>query len=96
MFSSNKWRGGKFSATKEGKDILQIVVDSGEFWQNVAKRLKVALPLIRVLRLVDLDEKPAMPFTYDEMSRAKEKLKQNFGNVKKRYITDSCLMLYMV
>jgi hypothetical protein len=35
-------------------------------------------------------------FIYDEMSRVKEKIKQNFGNVKKRYITDSCSMLQIL
>ncbi|KAL6596062.1 hypothetical protein ACP70R_047426 [Stipagrostis hirtigluma subsp. patula] len=38
-----------------------------------------------VLRMVDSDEKPAMPFIYAEMDRAKEKIKQNFNNVKKSY-----------
>jgi hypothetical protein len=96
MFSSNKWRGSKFAATKEGKEIQQIVLDSRSFWPNVALCLKAALPLIRVIRLVDSDEKPAMPFIFDEMSRAKEQIKQNFSNVKKRYIAYSCLMLSVV
>jgi hypothetical protein len=96
MFSSNKWRGSKFAATKEGKEIQQIVLDSRSFWPNVALCLKAALPLIRVLRLVDSDEKPAMPFIFDEMTHAKEQIKHNFGNVKKRYITYSCFTLSMV
>ncbi|XP_044955032.1 uncharacterized protein LOC123405398 [Hordeum vulgare subsp. vulgare] len=85
MFSSNKWSGSKFSATREGKEVQQIVLDSRGVWPNVTIYLKDALPLIRVLRLVDSDEKPAMPFIYDEMSSAKQKIKLNFGNVKKRY-----------
>ncbi|WOL20712.1 hypothetical protein Cni_G29518 [Canna indica] len=38
-----------------------------------------------ILRLVDSDEKPAMGFIYEGMSSAKEKIKSNFGNVKKSY-----------
>jgi len=37
-----------------------------------------------VLRLVDSDTKPSMGFIYEEMDRAKEKIKGNFNNIKKR------------
>ena len=46
--------------------------------------LKAALPLIKVLRLVDSDENPAMGFIYPEMERAKEKIKTNFNKNEKR------------
>lgn len=86
MFTSTKWRGGRFNSA-EGKVVQGIILDSRGFWPNVATCLKVALPVIKVLRLVDSDEKPAMPFSYDEMDCAKNKIKQNFNNVKKRYAT---------
>ena len=84
MFTSTQWRGSRFNST-EGKVVQGIVLHG--FWPNVATCLKAALPIIKVLRLVDSDEKPAMPFIYDEMDRAKDKIKQNFNNVKKRYVT---------
>ncbi|KAM3299564.1 hypothetical protein ACQJBY_040854 [Aegilops geniculata] len=84
MFTSTKWRGSRFNSA-EGKVVQGIVLDSRGFWPNVATCLKAALPIIKVLRLVDSDEKPAMPFIYDEMDRAKDKIKQNFNNVKKSY-----------
>ena len=37
-----------------------------------------------VLRLVDSDVKLAMRFIYEEMDCAKEKIKNNFNNIKKR------------
>ncbi|KOM34429.1 hypothetical protein LR48_Vigan02g057900 [Vigna angularis] len=37
-----------------------------------------------VLRLVDSDVKPAMGFIYEEMDCAKEKIRSNFNNIKKR------------
>jgi hypothetical protein len=40
-----------------------------------------------VLRLVDLDEKPAMNFVYKVMDRAKEKIQVKFGSMKKRYLS---------
>jgi len=35
--------------------------------------------------LVDLDQKPAMGFIYEEMDQAKEKIQKAFNGVKKRY-----------
>ena len=57
------------------------------FWHDVTICIKAAYPLIKVLRLVDSNEKPAMGFIYKEMDKAKEKIQVNFGFVKKRYIS---------
>ena len=45
--------------------------------------LKGAYPLIKVLRLVDSDEKPAMGYIYEAMDNAKEKIQGAFNDVKK-------------
>ena len=55
------------------------------FWHDVTICIKAAYPLIKFLRLVDSDEKPAMSFIYEAMDQAKEKIQVNFGYVKKRY-----------
>jgi len=47
--------------------------------------LRGALPLIKVFNMVDLDEKPAMGFIYEEMDIAKEKIQSLFNGVSKRY-----------
>ena len=60
-----------------------MVLDN-RFWRNVIICLKAAFPLIKVLRLVDSDGQPAMGFIYPEMECAKEKIKTNFNNIKKR------------
>ncbi|CAI0465132.1 unnamed protein product, partial [Linum tenue] len=84
MFSSDKWRKSGFAKLREGKRVQAIVLD-GRFWQDVSICLRASQPLVKVLRLVDSDEKPAMPFLYFEMIQAKEKIKSNFNNVEKRY-----------
>ncbi|CAI0406310.1 unnamed protein product [Linum tenue] len=83
MFSSDKWRKSNFANIQEGKRVQGIVLD-GRFWANVTNCLRATLPLIKVLRLVDSDENPAMPFLYLELTQAKEKIKKNFNNVEKR------------
>lgn len=84
MFSSNKWKSSKFVKSVEGKNIEKIVLDKRVFWQNVSICLKVALPLVKVLCLVDSDECPAMGFIYDAMDKAKEQIQTNFGHVNRQ------------
>jgi len=83
FFSSNEWKSSKFGTSIEGRKIEHVVLDS-RFWKNVTTCLKVAAPLMVILRLVDSDVKSAMGFIYEEMDSAKEKIKFNFNNIKKR------------
>ncbi|XP_058726393.1 uncharacterized protein LOC131597734 [Vicia villosa] len=83
LFTSEDWNSSKFASTKEGKDVAFMALDS-RFWGNTVTCLKTVSPLIEVLRLVDSEEKPSMGFLYAEMDSAKEKIKNNFNNVKKR------------
>ena len=73
----------KFGTSQEGIKVENSVLDS-RFWKNVSICLKVAAPLMVVHRLVDSDQQPAMGFIYVEMDRAKERIKSNFNNVKKK------------
>ena len=71
---------------KEGKRIQNYVLDS-KFWHDINICIKAMYSLIKVLRLVNSDQKPAMNFIYKSMDEAKEKTQVNFGYVKKRYIS---------
>ncbi|RDX66288.1 hypothetical protein CR513_54955, partial [Mucuna pruriens] len=74
MFTSNEWKSSRCGFGKE-------------FWKNIIICLKGACPLNEVLRLVDLDKKPAMGFfIYKEMDQAKEKIQNAFNDVKKSYL----------
>ncbi|KAK8923896.1 hypothetical protein KSP39_PZI019091 [Platanthera zijinensis] len=46
---------------------------------------KVAGPLIRLLRIVDSNEKPSIGYVYDGMYRARKAIKGIFRNVKRLY-----------
>ncbi|CAN1127454.1 hypothetical protein LINPERHAP2_LOCUS4046 [Linum perenne] len=83
MFSSETWRKSTFSNTREGKRIQGIALDS-RFWTSVLTCLRAAMPLMKVLHLVDSDDSPAMPFLYLELNQAMEKIKSNFSNIEKR------------
>ncbi|XP_052302022.1 uncharacterized protein LOC127904109 [Populus trichocarpa] len=53
----------RFAKIEEGKRIQNCVLDN-RFWHDVTICIKAAFPLIKVLRLVDSDEKPVMSFIY--------------------------------
>ncbi|KAG5562353.1 hypothetical protein RHGRI_005178 [Rhododendron griersonianum] len=56
-----------------------------KFWNAIRYCLKGVLPLVKALRLVDGDAKPAMSYIYEAMDRAKEQIDKNFNKVKRRY-----------
>ncbi|CAN0904254.1 hypothetical protein LINGRAHAP2_LOCUS22982 [Linum grandiflorum] len=94
MFSSDKWQKTAFSSIREGKRIQLIVLDS-RFWTNVLTCLRADMPLIKVLRLVDSDDRPTIPFLYLELNEAME-IKKNFYNVEKRLLLIPYNMLLFI
>ncbi|CAN1120889.1 hypothetical protein LINPERPRIM_LOCUS992 [Linum perenne] len=83
MFSSDSWKKGSYSNIPKGKKVQGIVLDA-RFWSNVSLCIRAALPLVKVLRLVDSEEYPSMPFLFFELNQAKEKIKLNFSNNEKQ------------
>ncbi|XLU31936.1 hypothetical protein S245_068002, partial [Arachis hypogaea] len=71
----------KFAKTKDGKIIASVVLDK-VLWKEVVICLRAAYPLLHVLRMVDSEEKPAMGFIYEEMTSAKEKIRDAFQGVE--------------
>ncbi|KAF5458537.1 hypothetical protein F2P56_022560 [Juglans regia] len=64
----------------QGKEIVEIVLEDREFWAQCQFIVKISEPLVRVLRLVDGEEKPAMGYLYDAMERAKGNIKARCNN----------------
>ncbi|KAJ1292051.1 hypothetical protein BS78_02G362500 [Paspalum vaginatum] len=84
MVVDPKWDEISDVKTRKGKDATATML-SVPFWKNVALCLKVFEPLVRLLRLVDGDVRPAMAFLYGELIKAKKEIKEAFGNVDKNY-----------
>ncbi|GAU41170.1 hypothetical protein TSUD_89670, partial [Trifolium subterraneum] len=83
MFKSSEWKTSKLSKSKEGINVQKIVLNK-LFWKNVLNCLRGAFPLVKVLRMMDSEERPAMGHLYEEMDLAKEKIKSNFNGVARR------------
>jgi len=86
LFVTEKWIGNKLAKTRAGLDVHDIVL-STEFWNKVEDCLRTSAPLLIVLRVVDGDEKPAMPEVQALMNHAKERIKLSFAiQTKKRLL----------
>ncbi|KAI3865750.1 hypothetical protein MKX03_025496, partial [Papaver bracteatum] len=70
---------------KLGKKVQEIILGDANFWLSIISCLKSVTPLVKVLRLVDGDDKPAMGYIYKAIDRAKEQIQVNFKNVRSRY-----------
>lgn len=77
MFSSDSWTQSKWSKEPEGKKVAKVIL-APKFWASVLYILKIYGPLVRVLRLVDGEKKPAMGYIYEAMDRAKEAIMKSF------------------
>jgi hypothetical protein len=64
--------------TEAGKKVHDTIL-STKFWNSVEDCLRASQPLIVLLRIVDGDERPAMPEVQFCMEYAKKKIKENFS-----------------
>ena len=67
MFGSEKWQKSPFAKKKDGELVREIIMADKNFWSSIQYCLKSTLPLVKVLRLVDGDAKPAMGYIYEAM-----------------------------
>lgn len=84
MFTSEEWITSKWAKETSGKHVERIML-STSFWREAVLSLKFASPLVRVLRLVDGEMKPAMGYIYEAMDRAKEAIAKAFNNDRTKY-----------
>ncbi|GJZ02703.1 SCAN domain-containing protein [Tanacetum coccineum] len=84
MFASEKWENSNFAKSHAGKNIESIVLDNVGFWRLVNTCCTAAIPLIKVLRMVDSDS-PAMGFILEAMVNAKKEIKFMYKDVQSRY-----------
>jgi hypothetical protein len=84
MFASEKWSNSKWSKERKGKQANDIIF-TPSFWNHVLFTLKVMRPIVRVLRHVDNEKKPAMGYVYEAMERAKTTIAGALGEASTDY-----------
>ncbi|XP_030959124.1 uncharacterized protein LOC115981079 [Quercus lobata] len=85
MFASEEWAKSPYAKKSDGINVQLIVLSDPKFWPAIKFCLKCVIPLVKVLRLVDGDAKPAMGYIYEAMDRAKEQIRKNFNDMQRRY-----------
>ncbi|XP_031275073.1 uncharacterized protein LOC116133510 [Pistacia vera] len=71
----------RYTKTNKGKAFISIVLDN-QFWDDIVIVSKVVSPLMRMLRIVDSDERPSIGYVYDGMYRTRMGIKKLFKNKK--------------
>lgn len=74
-----------YSLSPIGLEIPEFLLDSS-FWRNVEHILKVSEQLIKVLRLVDSEDRPAMGYFYEAMDREKVTTGKNMKKKESYYM----------
>ncbi|CAH9108141.1 unnamed protein product [Cuscuta europaea] len=78
MFSESEWNSSKWKKEAGGKQVEDCMMKP-TFWDNAYYILKLMGPLVKTLRLVDNERKPAMGYIYEAMDRAKEAIIKAFN-----------------
>ncbi|CAI0448123.1 unnamed protein product, partial [Linum tenue] len=80
LVTSNFFASHKLGKSAEGKHIKSIVLDNN-FWQECLVMVKLTIPIVKLLRIVDSDEQPSLGYVHDGMIRIKKTIKNTFlGN----------------
>ncbi|KAF5761694.1 putative ribonuclease H-like superfamily [Helianthus annuus] len=81
---SQEWRDSKWFKDAKGKKMESILLQD-TFSRNIVYALKLASPLISVLRLVDGERKRAMGYIYAAMASAKTTIEKSFKEKEEFY-----------
>ncbi|XP_028114567.1 uncharacterized protein LOC114312528 [Camellia sinensis] len=84
LVTSKEFASSRFAKEKKGKDAIDIILDK-QFWKDCFIIVKIVEPLMRLLCIVDGDEKPSMGYVYEGMYRAIKGVKDIFKRNKKLY-----------
>nr|DAD37660.1 TPA_asm: hypothetical protein HUJ06_008301 [Nelumbo nucifera] len=79
MFNSIEWSDRKWAKEAKGRRVAKTAT-MPSFWNNIVYILKVNSPLVRVLRLVDRENKMAMGYIYEAVDRAEEAIQKAFDD----------------
>ncbi|XP_013620220.1 PREDICTED: uncharacterized protein LOC106326833 [Brassica oleracea var. oleracea] len=84
MVNSAEWSESKWPKEAGARKVRQYLMQAS-FWKNIRRALKIMTPLVKVLRMVDGEKKPAMGYIYAAMDRAKETIERDFKWNKEKY-----------
>ncbi|KAJ6815313.1 uncharacterized protein M6B38_134600 [Iris pallida] len=87
MTNTRGWAENYMKLNRKDREKTNVVVgliDSQTYWRNIAGVTAIFGPLVKVLRMVDSDDKAEMGHIYEAMDRAKFMIKKNVGKGYKK------------
>ncbi|XP_028126818.1 uncharacterized protein LOC114323418 [Camellia sinensis] len=84
LVTSKEFASSRFAKENKGKNAIDIILDK-LFWKDCFIIVKIVKPLMRLLRIVDGDEKPSMGYVYEGMYRAIKGITDIFKRNKRLY-----------
>lgn len=85
MFASSEWKNTTWASRIEGKSVASLVADPS-FWKGAEMVIKATMPLVKVLRLINGDDKRQMGHIYETMDPVKETIKEEFNEKESQYM----------
>nr|XP_016452134.1 PREDICTED: uncharacterized protein LOC107776735 isoform X2 [Nicotiana tabacum] len=82
LFVSDEYTNSAYGREARGRESADIIL-SPSFWNNVVHALKIGGPLVKVIRLVDGEQRPPMGYLYEAMDKAKEAIQVSFSDQRK-------------
>ncbi|XP_057746591.1 uncharacterized protein LOC130965846 [Arachis stenosperma] len=76
--------GHKLGRSANGRAVSAIILDN-KFWDDYFTVCQIVSPLIKLLRLVDADDKPSLEIVYEGMLRSENGIKEMFKHRKSAY-----------
>ncbi|XP_020988179.1 uncharacterized protein LOC110276029 [Arachis duranensis] len=76
--------GHKLGRNANGRAVSAIILDN-KFWDDCFTACQIVSPLIKLLRLVDADDKPSLEIVYEGMLRSENGIKEMFKHRKTAY-----------
>ena len=77
MVTSRERVSSAYAKDSKGKRFVDSVLNS-TFWEECASIIRMTEPLVRVLRIVDSDDRPTMRYLYEAIHSAKEEMLRRF------------------
>lgn len=83
LVASEEWRSADQCKSEEGLEVT-LIIQGNTFWEAGRELIAVAVPLVKVLRLVDGDGSTT-GYIYEAMDRAKEAIKKIYDDKFEKY-----------
>ena len=85
MLISKEWTTSAYCKETQGKKFTKVVLDQS-FWKDCAIICQLSEPIVRVLRIVDSDERPAMSYLFAAFHASRDEIVKRFERKKKEFV----------